>query len=283
MQGVVDYFAEALVPAHKKRFVDQVRLPLAKYWKTYLGLFTYHGEQIGTTHVIHFNLGTSPEMMIRPSSQEFISLGEDMGKYIGRLAPNCQSQFPEFGWKASSFLKAIDTSELAQKDVRSDAYYKALFGGHLSLGALAAVDTMRCTLNTINTVMAADRTSVWDETLFKVRFVALYHVLRGLRQLARTEEPSLGSTGRELMAYIESQPTVAVLHTRASRQLRNALVHYGLGKQCPATALDMKKPLAGLVEFSHPGLDFAGLGASLRVLCEELGERLDEWGRQIGK
>jgi hypothetical protein len=48
MQGVVDYFAGALVPAHKKKFVDQVRLPLAKYWKTDLGLFTYHGEQIGT-------------------------------------------------------------------------------------------------------------------------------------------------------------------------------------------------------------------------------------------
>ena len=79
MEGVAEYFSEDLMAAHRARFIQSVRLPLASKWKSDLGLYRYDGRQVATTHVVHFNLATSPDMLRRENEGESKGVGEDMG------------------------------------------------------------------------------------------------------------------------------------------------------------------------------------------------------------
>ncbi len=129
MEGVADYFSDDLMAAHRARFIQSVRLPLAALWKADLGLFTYGSRQIATTHVVHFNLGTSPDMLKRGSESVTKGVGEDIGKYLAVVASALKIQLPQMDWDADSFLGHIESSKLAHKDVRSSKYYRSRFDG----------------------------------------------------------------------------------------------------------------------------------------------------------
>jgi hypothetical protein len=278
LQGVAEYFSEGLVPAHRRTFVDPVRLPLAACWKADLGVFSYDRYQIGTTHTLHFNLGTDPDFLRGPQQRvQTLGRGEAMGRYLARLAEGAQPLYPQLDWEAPSFIRALDCTTLRSRDTRAVQYYKTLFGGRLPLGVLAALDTVRAWLRVLTVLTSGDSSAGAEETLLKLRFVTLYHVLSGLNEVGATYASILDPTIVNVLTDIGQHPTTDLLTSQSSRRLRNTLVHYGLDSRCPTTAINPDLPVAGLVEFYFPAAGFTGLAATLQSHCEYVAGQLDNW------
>jgi hypothetical protein len=278
MAGVAEYFSEDLMAAHWTKFIESVRfIPLASFWKSDLGLSTYGDTQIATTFVIHFNLGTSPDMITRDRPAEPKGMGVDIGGYLATLTPVFESQFPQLDWTSGSFLAQIHASKLAQRDVRSRKYYDSCFGGQLPMGILAALDAFRCALNTINVLMSADTSPDSAPTLFKLRFITLYHVLSGLRQLHTSHSQWLDEYADRRLTDLENHSTTTLLCTDNARWLRNTLIHYQLASQCPTTALDLGRPLSGLADFYFLDVGFETLADQIQEHAELVAGLLNDW------
>jgi hypothetical protein len=280
MEGVAESFSEDLMAAHRAMFIQRVRLPLAALWKADLGLFTYGGRQIATTHVVHFNLGTSPDMLRRSHENVTKGVGEDMGKYLAVLSDALKPLFPQLNWDVESFLGQIDSSRLTHKDVRSSKYYTSHFGEQLPVGIVAALDAFRCALNTIDALISTDTSPGAAEAIFKIRFVTLYHVLKGLQQLHSVHSQVLDQEADQRLIDIEQHATTLMLQTDKARWCRNTLIHYGLSNSVPTVDIDPQKPLAGLAVFYFPGVGFSKLATEVQEHAELVARSLDDWAGQ---
>jgi len=278
MDGVAEYFSEDLMAAHRTKFIESVRyIPLASLWKSDLGLTGYRNRQIATTFVIHFNLGTSPDMITRDNPAEPQGMGVDMGGYLAALAPAFENQFPDLDWTPGSFLARINADQLTQGDVRSSKYFGSLFGGKLPVGILAALDAFRCALNTIAVLISADMSMDSAPTIFKFRFITLYHVLTGLQQLRSVHSQVLDAEADRKLTELENHPTTLLLRSDNARWFRNTLIHYGLSSQCPTTALNPGGPLSGLADFYFPTRGFKPLATQIQEHVDLVAELLDDW------
>ncbi len=171
----------------------------------------------------------------------------------------------------------IDPGKLAQRDVRSKQYYRAIFGGQLPIGILAALDAFRSALATLGLLISADESPEATETQFKIRFVTLYHVLSGLEQLRIKYAATLDKVAGNRLLAIEQHPTSVLLRQPASKPFRNTLIHYGLDSRCPTAAIDSGKPLAGLPDHYFPRIGFTRLDTQLREHIEWVADSLNQW------
>lgn len=280
MDGVVEFFSDQLIAAHKTFFIDRVRLPLAKSWKTDLTLGDYDGRQIATSHTMHFGMGTPMDMLAGDYREVLVSTGRDMGQYLRQLTDYLRQMFPEMKWGGHSFLSQIDGRKLTLRDVRSAKYYQSCFGGQLSLGLLASLDTFRCAVNSIDVMISEDVSAEAADALFKIRFITLYHLLSGLKQLRSEHAASLSAIelGRldELLEHQDSE----VFELPGSRPLRNTLIHYGLSRKCPTADLDLGSPLCGLSDVYLPGIGFNVLANRLLDHTRRVSQSLNEWADQ---
>ncbi len=230
MDGVTQYFAEALTTTHQEKFLGNTWLPLARRWETDLGLYFYAGKLVSTTHVAHFNLGTAPEMLDDDPGALLRGIGTDMGRYFSGLAG-------QLDWDGQSFLVSIEPRKLTSRDVKSWKYYGRVFES-LNAGLAAALTAFRCLMNTLDTMLVLDTSPASEQTSLKLRFITLYHVLAGLRELRSSHEAELSDGTRAMLTQIDSDPTSALFLRPASRLLRNTLVHYGLDSRLSTVTLD---------------------------------------------
>lgn len=115
------------------------------------------------------------------------------------------------------------------------------------------------------------------EALFKIRFVTLYHVLKGLKQLRTAHLSSLDWNANQRLVEIEQDRTTTTLLTDNGRRYRNTLVHYGLNNNVPTGVLDLERPLAGLTEFYFPRRGFSNLAIEVKRHAERVSKSLDDW------
>ncbi|HEY7427629.1 MAG TPA: hypothetical protein VH682_25585 [Gemmataceae bacterium] len=270
MDGVSKYFGETLASAHQRRFLGNTWLPFARRWETDLGLYIYAGRLISTTHVAHFNLGTAPSMLDENPRELLRGIGADMGRYFGGLAK-------DLDWYGQSFLMSIESSKLVSQDVRSWDYYGRAFGGGLNVGLAAALTAFCCSMNTLDTMLPLDNSKASDETSFKLRFVTLYHVLAGLRELLNSPDSEFTDKPRIPLSDIDSDPISALFLRPSAKLLRNTLVHYGLDSRLPMGSIDPSQPLAGLVGIYYDDLDFAELSTLLKQHTHRVARLIDDW------
>ena len=180
-------------------------------------------------------------------------------------------------WDADSFLGQIESNKLAYKDVRSNKYYTSRFGGRLPGGIVAALDAFRCALNTIDVLISADTAPEAAETICKLRFVTLSHVLKGLQQLHFIHSQAFDQDPDQRLIDIEQHPTTSMLLRDNARWCRNTMVHYRLSNSVPTSALDLQKPLARLADFYFPGVGFTSLARLVQEHAKRVAESLDEW------
>jgi hypothetical protein len=277
MEGISKYFSDGLIAAHHDKFIGSVQTSLPESWRTDLGLTTYDGRQVATTHVVHFNMGTPPNMLTNQITNLPKDIGEDMGRYLATVTALLKTAVPQLSWDMASFLSLIDASKLAVRDVRSSEYYGSRFGGQLPIGLLAGLDTFRCTLNSINLLISADTSANAAETQLKIRFVTLYHVLNGLQELRAAHSKSLNAAAIKRLQQLEQHPTSILLRQPSLKPLRNTLIHYGLDTRLPSTAIDLSKPMAGLVDYYLPNIGFTDLATKLREHTERVASSLNAW------
>jgi hypothetical protein len=118
--GQVAYFRDELLPAHTRRFLGNTWLPLARPLEKDLGLFSYAGRLIATTHGTNFHMGIEPDALLAQTGEETRATYEAYGRYFAQLGTELDAD-------GKTFVSYLDPQRFNRwpKDVRAAKYYPA--------------------------------------------------------------------------------------------------------------------------------------------------------------
>lgn len=268
---------------HRKWYIGGHRgclAPIKRAIQEDLGVFFYQGHVIGSTHTGILNLGYSRKDL--PTTSESIastmrtlsfSVGKELGEYIAKIL-----SFPEFAPDPTE-LENIDYNlqdeMLGYTDVKSKKYLASIFNGRASEAInlslvlfLTQVNFLQYILN--NLVVGASC------TLFKLKYIVLYHLASSLRKLQSycyrkqiLTDHSLG----HLQAIVMDRDLGEITSQSA---FRNILVHYGI-RDVPDTFLSYDAKLYGLTEYFFDGRTYDEVADIVNKQIECTSAILEEW------
>jgi hypothetical protein len=255
--------------------------PLKTLTQPDLGIYFLEGEVFCTTHVAFLNVGLTQEAL-SASSLSLDTLGSylfktavDVGRYMGLLLSSLPIN-----------LSAFDTtphplsSRVQYRDLKSEGFYRSM-AHTVAPGRSAICLLLTSVLSQVNTArvlvpMIAGQNEI---TAFKIRFLSMFHAASTLEALLDQDDaaPFLhADIRRRIRTVVQALPVQSI---RQSRDLRNCLVHYRVGKRAAAHLSD-HLPLLGLAEAHAPGKTLASLshdvGLSLDQVAAELGGLLPQ-------
>lgn len=269
--GVLGEFT-GIIAADRERFLNNTWFPLARVLETDLGEWHYRGRLVSTTQVASFFMGISIAVSDIPViGQKFSAIAETQARYVDQVTGSLP-------WHGSSFMDAMSFSELKSRDRRSERYFKRLFDAALSDELTASLSAFQCSLNLLDVMVAADQNAASAETIFKLRFITLYHVLSSLTELKAEYGSKLGSASLGFLDAILSHQTSATIMHTDGRGFRNTLVHYTPEERVVAQ-LSLSASYYGLVEVYYPAYDFPTLSQEVSEHTTRVATLLDEWAK----
>jgi hypothetical protein len=269
VEGQVAYFREEIIPLHRRTFLG--RFPLVPPWAKDLGIYLYEGVPVSSTHAATFALGFEPRQLFRSDSANLLrSVAEEYGRYVAILGVQPEAQ-------AASFATQIDPAQLKDRDVRGERYYANTFNGSATPEINALLGVFRASLNFVCTLLPLDQVPASWQTIFKIRYLTVYHVLRSLEILRDDHKSKLTTASTTAIQRIVTTPDAQLLVDQASRPFRNTLMHYGLDDRIDLTTLDLTRPLYGLVQSCFQGHDHKSLAEVLEKQAEHAAETLNRW------
>jgi hypothetical protein len=225
-----------------------------------LGVYFVGDDVVCTTHVAFLNLGLSKSALAASTlSLETIGphmhgIAIDLGGYMALLMISLG-----FDVAAAEIEPESPGPTLWYRDLMSGRFYDSM------ARTVAPSRTPICLLLTsvlsqINTVRLVVPGVAGCNTIaaFKIGFVALYHAVFSLQTLMDEDnnDPFLTPEARQRLCGVLRAPHIQ--RVRASRDLRNCLVHYGVAK-ATAPRITAELPLFGLVEAHVPGQSLSSL------------------------
>ncbi|MFK4109139.1 hypothetical protein [Streptomyces sp. NPDC002176] len=264
----------AIIAADRKRFLNNTWFPPARVLETDLGEWRYRGRLVTTTQVASFfsgipNLATSDISII---GRTLMTLAETQARFLEQATESLP-------WHGSSFMSGMHFGELKSRDRRSEWHFKRLFDTALSDELTASMSSFQCSLNALDVILSADQCVASGETLLKLRFITLYHVLSSLTQLKAAYGSTLSRASLSLLdAILSHQASVTIMHADA-RGFRNTLIHY-TPEERVVPRLTLSLPFYGLVEEYYPKHDFCSLSQELGAHTTRVATLLDEWARK---
>lgn len=271
--GQIAYFRDELLPAHTHYFLDNpppILQPFVNDLKD-LGLFSYDGRLIATSHSTNFHLGIESLRLLEATSAERRAIYEKYGEYFGHFGARLDGDKP-------TFISDLDPKRFNQdiQDVRADEYYRSVFDGNGDPALNAVLTVFRCMMNFVGSVMAtsADVGDI-EYTVFKIRFLALYQVLGSLSVL-RDEYANLTSQSTAYIEKITGTAEAQLIMNPVVKPFRNTLMHYNLDR-VDTTRVDVHQPLFGLVPVFFPAYDLANFAAVIDRCITETAAAMDEW------
>lgn len=268
---------------HRQWFEEEHKGALAwlkKIIQPDLGIYYYNNRIICTTHVASFNLGfiQSNNIIVdtnkTPSiTQSSFAIGHDLGSYIALL-------FHFFGHEAPELENAKNKPNnndirIEYSDVKASRYYGLVFNGSSSpLFNFCALTTLAAT-NFIRHIVDKHNSPI-TPSVFKLKFITLYHLYFGLKKLQDYYYPQgvFSETSKTLLrAIYDDKELKKILQ---NKKFRNILVHYSLGN-IPKDLLSLDKPLYGLVETFFDGMSFSELHELIDNQTDRILSILELW------
>lgn len=270
--GVLGDF-RVIISAGRERFLNNTWFPPARVLETDLGEWRYRGRLVTTTQVASFFMGipTIATSDIPAIGRALMTVAESQARYVDQATESLP-------WHGPSFMTTMKFGELKSRDRRSERYFKRLFDPALSDEVTASLSAFQCSLNFLDVMLSTDQAAASTETMFKLRFITLYHVLSSLTKLKAEYGSKLNSTSLRLLDAILSHKSSATIMHAEGRGFRNTLVHY-IPEKRVAPRLSLSLPYYGLVEEYYPEHDFATLSQELCEHTTRLAMLLDEWER----
>jgi hypothetical protein len=256
--GQVTYFRDQLVPTHTRRFMGNTWLSMARILEKDLGLFSYDGRLILSTHAANFLCGIEPQALFTKSWEELRAIYKQYGRYFARLGAQLHAQ-------GNTFLRHLNSRRFNQwpKDVRAATYYSRVFDGAENLNVNALLTVFRGMMNFATQVITAGMdTSAVEYTVFKIRFLTLYQILGSLQAMYDEQHYKLTSRSMTIIEQIIRTPDTQLIMARAAKPFRNTLVHYNLDARVDTTQVNVNQPIFGLVPIyfpCHDALSFSSL------------------------
>lgn len=256
--------------------------PLKRALQKDLGLYSYDGHLIGTTHVYFLYLAGERNksgnydlniMDILDSTAYERSV--DIGRYFGRLYKDILGASIDL---SNSDGCASNDRQFDYRDVKSEEYYETIFNGSGS-SEINSVLLMLLTFVNFTKFVIPQLAHGNLDALLVLKFIALYEVLSSIQSMTDFYYPRglLDERSKAFLKHILSN-TEAKMVLRQSKGFRNTVMHYALPN--PATLvdkLDLNKRLFGLVEALLQGRSATDLEELTDVQIGRVSKLLEEW------
>ena len=271
--GQLAYFRDELLPAHSRRFLGNTWLPLARPLEKDLGLFSYAGKLIATTHGTNFHMGIEPQAVLAQTGEETRAIYEAYGRYVAHLGSRLDAD-------GTTFVSCLDPQRFNRwpKDVRAAKYYRRVFDGAGSPDLSALLTVFRGMVNFVGSVIIAGMdVDAVEYTVFKIRFLTLYQILGSLRVLSDEQRHSLTSRSAACIEQITGTVEAQAIMARTAKPFRNTLMHYNLDSRVDVGRVDVNQSLFGLVPIYFPAHDVASLNRLADRCIAVTAEAMDAW------
>ena len=273
--GQLAYFRDEIIDAHKARFLGKAWFWPARFFETDLGLFLYNNVSISSTHAATLALGFEPRALLDKGGSTLVrDTFTEYGHYFALLGATIDRH-------AVSFASSLHPTRLKSEDVRSARYYTRIFNGASTPEINALLDIFRVSMNFINSVLPIDNTPGSYQTIFKIRFLTLYQVIRSLDILRQERRNQLSAASIDAIRSIVDTVESRILTDGQARPFRNTLMHYGPDTRIDLTAVDLQAPLYGLVKICFPGHDNSSLDALLVDHIARTARVLNDWASAV--
>jgi hypothetical protein len=270
VEGQLAYFRDEIIAAHRGNFIENIRPPFLKRFGNDLGISTYDGMLVSTTHAEAFAFGVDP----------LISAAKDSGSMFRDNAIEYGQYFACWGAvvdrEAISFPNRMSGDLLHADDIRSEMMYGRQFNGSSTPEINAWLSVFQASLNTLDKLLSLDTDPASVQTTLKIKYLSIYHIIQSLRILLDERAAELESRSKDAINSILAHPAARIITHSAARPFRNTLMHYGSDPRSDLSQLGLGKPLYGLVEqcFSMDLMSFDGL---LTTLIAETASAMNVW------
>ncbi|MFZ1360722.1 MAG: hypothetical protein WAS27_01665 [Candidatus Saccharimonadales bacterium] len=269
IEGIGSMFINTLTPQHQKELSKDHLIPLPKWMWTDIGVYIDKKSNIpvGTTHLASFNSGvTNPSDFFSPETS--VGLGQHLGSFLKLYADTI------------TFVRIKDVSVIA-KDMRYNQIYSKKNYGSDNEQINAGLSVIDMRMNFL--ALLASRCSQ-SPTMFKWKFLSIYHAVSSLSKFSKTEHfTTLSNSQQQSITIVLSAPIAALMLSEEVTPLRNTLTHYGLDTRINSSELhDNRLRLFGLVEASLPDWDYERLYAFIdEQLQSSLLDMFEIWGKEL--
>lgn len=271
IDGQITYFEDEIFPAHAGRFYGNTWLPFAGRWETDLGFYRYAGRLVSTTHAATFGLGLDPKTMFNENAgPELVRIMTEYGQYFGALGATLDA-------KASSFLDDVDVSLFGQlgDDVRSERFYRRCFNGEATPSINALMTVFQASMNFVDTLMPP----TLEYSVFKIRFLTVYQVLRSLEMLRTERASELSAKSLAAVSGILDAAEARLIVDPSAKPFRNTLMHYGPDNRIDLSQVDDGDLTSSLVPFCYGGLAAPDFAAQLDTCIALTAAGLNGWAK----
>ncbi|TDU29314.1 hypothetical protein [Arthrobacter sp. JUb115] len=271
IEGQIAYFDDEIFPAHKSEFLGNTWLPFARRWETDLGLYRYAGRLVSTTHSATFGLGLDPQTMFDENAgPELVRIMTEYGQYFGALGATMDST-------ASSFLDDVDASQFGElgDDVRSERYYQRIFNGVTTPSINALMTVFQVSMNFVDGLVP----SSLEYSLFKIRFLTVYQVLRSLEMLRAERSSDLSAESLVAIAGIVDTAEAQLIIDSSAKPFRNTLMHYGPDNRIDLSTVNEDNLIGSLVPLCYGGIAATDFAAKLDACIAQTAAGLNAWAQ----
>ncbi|KAB1150717.1 hypothetical protein F7R91_01690 [Streptomyces luteolifulvus] len=273
IEGQLEFFKKDILDKHSAHFLGNTWFPPARRWEKDLGLFTYGGTLLATSHSAAFHLGIEHERIFRNDDGAYVrGTNEQVGRCFYRLGARLDAT------GGDTFVRHLSGNFVKRKDVRASGYYPRAFNGSTTEALNGVLTDFQVMMNFIDKVITAGADVLnLEYTVFKIRYITVYAVLQSLALLKDDARYPLSSASTAVIENILAAPAGRVITDRSVRHFRNTLMHYNLLPSADTARVDLGQPVFGLGPQYFPAYDFEGLGGLLDTCIQETANALNEW------
>jgi len=277
IDGQLQFFEDEILGKHSDYFLGNTWLWLARRWEKDLGLFTYNGTLITTSHAAAFHLGVKAENLLREDNGIYVlGIMQQLDRCFGALGARMDTK------RGDTFVPHLSGELLRSADVRASTYYVQSFNGAATKALNGVLTDFQVRMNFIDKVLTAG-TDIrnLEYTVFKIRYVTLYQVLLSLKILKDDARYPLSPSSDTALEAILDTDAVRVITDRKVREFRNTLMHYNLLRGADTAKVDLTQPIFGLVPQYFPAYSFEQLSEMVDTCIHETACALNEWATGV--
>ena len=254
--------------------------PLKRILQKDLGLFGYNGHLFGSTHTSLLNTGyekgdlpTNSKEISDTLGKSMFFLSKEMGSYIRKLSDLFGVKIE--GVSIEFFDYRIDDELLGYRDEKAFKFFQSVFNGTDTEDLNFALMYFLITVNYFQHILK-HIISGSPPTLFKMKFITLYHLVSSFKKLQNYFYPKNVLTERSKNYFKELLRDRDLKLLGRQSDFRNILVHYGLDG-FSSENIDTTLKLNGLVEHYFDGKSYDEVEIILDNSLERISTLLVEW------
>lgn len=274
-------FLEGIDKSHYDQFQRMNQSFLRSFLSRFqadLGQYKFDNYLIGTTHTAYLHLG-----YVNPDDEIFINqgkkhrnfeVGRELGTYIKVLDDSVFRT--KANGKNGQISYQLEDGILSQEyNVKSQIFYPNVFNSENSIGLNRLLVWLLCVTNFAYFILP-NIFSHCPTSLFKMRYLTLYHVVMSLHKIQNYYYPRnvLAERSKDILKDLLGESFGKKI--KAQTSFRNVLVHYSVN-DISEKNIRMQLPLYGLAEHFFKGATFEEINVKLDKRLEFFSIRMNEW------